>query len=142
MNSGYYTIPFQVSSLMNKDDLPKSNLHESINQYLKLIIVTKFGELDSDMNFGCKIWEDDFSLGTNHLNYTEELKEHLKQVIEQYEKRLSEIKINLLISQEVIAHLNNSVKTRLDIEIDGVITKTNSPFQNVFSMYISPYSSI
>ncbi|MEA3445413.1 MAG: GPW/gp25 family protein, partial [Bacteroidota bacterium] len=92
MNTGYYKLPLQVESLMNRDDLPKSNLRDSINQYLRLIIISKFGELDSDINFGCKIWEDDFNLGTNHLNYTEELKEHLQQVIEKYEKRLSAIK--------------------------------------------------
>lgn len=143
MNTGYYKLPLQVESLMNRDDLQKSNLRDSINQYLRLIIISKFGELDSDINFGCKIWEDDFNLGTNHLNYTEELKEHLQQVIEKYEKRLSAIKIKIIISQEIIDNQNSqSIKTRLDIEVNGTISKTNSPFQNVFSMYISPYSSL
>ncbi|MEA3445511.1 MAG: hypothetical protein U9R19_12395, partial [Bacteroidota bacterium] len=60
-----------------------------------------------------------------------------------YEKRLSAIKIKIIISQEIIDNQNSqSIKTRLDIEVNGTISKTNSPFQNVFSMYISPYSSL
>ena len=143
MTTGYYKVPISFESLMNRVDLPKTNLQDSIKQYLKLIIVTRFGELDSDVNFGCKIWEDDFSLGTNLLNYTEELKEHLQHVIFNYEKRLSDVKVNLLISQEVLGdQKGSSIKTRLDIEIKAVISKTNAPFQNVYSMYISPYASI
>ena len=150
MNPGYYKIPLNVNSLMNFVDLPKSNLHDSIMQYLQLLIVTKFGELDSDTNFGCKIWEDDFCLSTNHLNYIEEMKDHLQKVIKQYEKRLSDVKMNILISQEVTGdssgntdkRIKSNIRTRLDIKVNGIITKTNSAFNTVYSMYINPYSSL
>ena len=47
MNSGYYKIPLQVRSLMSLEDLPKSNLLDSINQYLK-----QFAESPSDDRIG------------------------------------------------------------------------------------------
>ena len=149
MPSGYYKIPLQFGALMNREDLAKTSLPESIDQYLRLILVTKYGELDADINFGCKIWEDDFSLGTNHLNYSEDLREHLTHVISKYEKRLSDVQVSLEISQEVSRpaeetgqDVRSNIRTRLDIHIKAVINKTNNPFEKTYSMYISPFSTL
>src|SRR3954469_24993622 len=100
MSLQFYSLPLALEHIIQKKELPKCTLQQSVEQHLHLILTTAFGELPADEHFGCCIWEHDF----DNLASTNKLKEVIKQSlftsIQQYEKRIYQVRIELSIRQE------------------------------------------
>lgn len=142
MNLQYYSLPLALDELTRKKDLSKCSLQQSVAQNLHLILTTAFGELPIDENFGCSIWDHDFdNMTTGHKN-KELIRQSLLTSIQQYEKRLSNIRIDVLLGQEeIIAKINGCrIKKVIRITITGVLKSTNETFKYHDSFYIGPLS--
>ena len=67
---------------------------------------------------------------------------NINDVLEKYEKRLINHKVNIEISQEEFSHGDQNVikriKRRIDITLKANIKKTNEAFQFQEILYISP----
>ncbi|SRR5690606_17714102 len=142
MKPSYYTLPLSFAGIMRQKDHPTCTLQQSVAQYLHLIITTAFGELPADENFGCSIWEHDFDNITSVHKIKEFIRESLQSSIEHYEKRLNNVRIDLLISQEELADSRQGarVKKKIAVTITGMLQSTNEKFVYEDSFFTGPLS--
>jgi len=74
--------------------LSRANLLESITYSVGLIISSRPGALPFDPDFGCDIWEKEFSdLYTANKS---DLRSSLRNAIDRYEKRLYDVSVTLV----------------------------------------------
>src|SRR5690606_5273713 len=142
MKQQFYCLPFSFAGIMQKKDHPTCSLQQSVAQHLHLIITTSFGELPWDENFGCSIWEHDFDNITSAHKIKELIKESLQSSIEHYEKRLVNVRIDLLIGQEELPNSIHGarVKKKISITISGLLQSTNEKFIYEDSFFTGPLS--
>lgn len=138
----YYSLPLSLEQVMQKKDHAKSTLRQSVAQYLHLIMTTAFGELLTDEQFGCSIWEHDFDVVTGKHKIRELMKQSLLQSIVQYEKRLGDVRIELVVSQEESADSASAyrVKKKMGVTVTGTLLSTNEPFKYADEFFTAPLS--
>lgn len=141
MAKPYYQAPFDFKRLFEKKELKKLSLRDSISQFMSIIITTYFEEYSFDENFGSEIWETDFDLLVNANVLKERIKKSLTAQIKTYEKRLSNIDLNIELMESVSSKTNKvRLKKYLYITIRGTITKTDEPFVFTGDYYLAPLS--
>ena len=142
MNKEFYSIPLALEQIMQKKEHPKCSLQQSIAQSLHLIITTALGEWPADDNFGCSIWDHDFDNITSSHKLKEWIIESLQNSIQQYEKRLRNVQIDLVIRQEEKAGNPSGykVKKRIIINITAFLHSTNENFTYQDSFFTAPLS--
>lgn len=138
----YLDIPFSSSAIMQQKDVKRIDLKQSIHNMIHLITVTSYNEVRHDPLFGTEISKYDFEniYNTNVLN--EKLRKSVLQSINNSEKRLINVDVELKIDQvELSARFRDKrVKTQIQMSIRGVIDKTNEPFLHNELFYIGPFS--
>ena len=142
MKKLYYKIPFDFKNFFEKNEFKKINLQESISQFIGMIITTTFGEYKYDNEFGSEIWETDFDHLTNINILKERIKNSLFEKIIHYEKRLSNIEVQLNIIENKLPTNSVRIKKRLKIIITGTIQKTHEPYVFSGDYYLAPLSYI
>ena len=138
-----YKIPLQLSLPVKGQELPVCNLKESISKNLELIITTRFGEHRADPSFGCEIWDLDFELIISENLWEEKLRQSLLRSVTSHEKRLTNIQLNVQITEIEKFHLfkqNTEIKKRVDIQLAGTIHKTGESFKFNTNLFLSPLS--
>ena len=139
----YYTIPLQLSVLMEGRELPVCDLETSVHKNLELIITTKFGEHRSDPTYGCEIWELDFELIVSARLWEEKLRQSLLKSIIIHEQRLTNVELSVSISDMEkynVLRQFTEIKKRVDIVVSGLIKKTGEPFSFHTNLFLSPLS--
>lgn len=138
----YLDIPIDFGRLIRKDEAKRVDIKQSIHNMIHLIITTSYGEVRHDPTFGWDIWQFDFETIYNPYAFKEELKRSLHRAIAQYEKRLTNIAVELQVEQmEVITRIRNKrVKTRIILVVNGLIEKTNESFSHREVFFIGPLS--
>jgi hypothetical protein len=143
------------------EDEDEKETEESISQFLELILLTKCGEYYFDRNFGFKFWEHIFNnisvnsfesnmvfhIPTrkeikkrikNKISYSELKREDymrfLKDVIEKYESRLSEVNIDLNMETE---SATSRLFKYLNVNITAMIDN-RYPYRKDFKIKIGP----
>jgi len=141
-NPGYYTLPINFSSLIEKGDHVKCGLKESIMHYIHLITTTYLGECRFDASFGCSIWEYDFDNSMSDLNLRENLGRSLDHALGKNEKRLTDIEVHIEITQSDISleQTAKRLKKRVDIKINATLKKTNEHFMYSEYFFLGPLS--
>lgn len=140
----YYNIPLRLGSVMGGDELPLCDTETSIQKHLGLIILTKFGEHRSDKEFGCEVWDLDFELIVSARLWEEKLRQSLMKSIVSHEKRLGSVEITISITDMEKYNVLKQfveIKKRVDIQIDGLIKKTNEPFRFHTNLFLSPLTA-
>lgn len=141
MKQQFYSLPLALDQLIQKKDHPKCSLQQSVAQHLHLIITTAFGELPTDENFGCSIWEHDFDNITGTHKIKEWILLSLLASIQQYEKRLNHVRIELTIRQQVLDNIKGCrIKKRSDVIITGTLQATNEKFSYQDTFFTGPLS--
>ena len=141
MAKPYYEAPFNFTRFFEKKELKKLSLRDSISQFISVIITTYFEEYSFDENFGCEIWESDFDLLVSPNVLKEQIKKSLNEQINTYEKRLSNIDVNIELMESLSSKTNKvRLKKYLYITIRGTIIKTNDPFVFTGDFYLAPLS--
>ena len=137
-----YSMPLRLDIIMQKKEHPKCSPQQSVAQQLHLLVTTAFGELSFDNAFGCNIWEHDFDNLTSGHKLKEMIRQSLLQSIQQHEKRLSNVRVEILVRQEELWEYTNArrVKKRMDVTITGVLQLTNEKFSYTDSFFVGPLS--
>ena len=141
MNTIFYKIPLQFARLLDGNELPTCDLRDSIAKNLELIIMTRFGEHRSDYGFGCEIWDLDFELIVSENKWEEKLRQSLLKSITSHEDRLSNIEINVKISEIQKFHSIKQfveIKKKVNIQLTGTMHKTGEDFVFSNSLFLSP----
>ncbi len=141
MASPYYKYPLTLSRIFENNELTKCVLGESISQNIQLMITTAHGEHRYNNMFGCKIWEMDFELVMSQRIWEEKLRQSLVVVIEEYEKRIEHVTIEVQISEvEKFQPINKyiAIKRKVDIFVRATIVQTGEKYHFHTDLYLSP----
>lgn len=116
-------------------------IRQSIAHHLHLLLTTSLGELASNEEFGCRLWDADFDNLTSRSKLKDGLVQALTDAIKKHEPRLQRIRTELQLQQEELAaDTNKRIKNRLDITITATISGTNEPITYRDHFFISPLS--
>ncbi|MBN2738647.1 MAG: GPW/gp25 family protein [Spirochaetales bacterium] len=139
---GYLDIPLAFSDILDKKELRRIDLNRSIHNMIHLITITTYNEVKHDPSFGTEIWKYDFENVYNIHSLKDEFKKSILSSIRNNEKRLINVSIDLQIEQIEIRTIvqGKRVKTQIKLFIDGVIDKTNEPFNHLETFFIGPLS--
>ena len=142
MQLEYYSLPLALEKVMRQQEHPKSSLQQSVMQHLHLLLTTAFGEFPGDEGFGCGIWDHDFDNVTSAHKLKELIRQSLLKSIQEQEKRLGNVRVELMIVQEELAEGANSrrVKKRISISVTGVLHSTNEQLVFRDSFFVGPLS--
>ena len=141
MQLEFYSLPLAVEKIMRQQEHPKCSLQQSVMQNLHLLLTTSYGGLPGDERFGCSIWEHDFDNVTSVHKLKEFIRQSLLEAIQEYEKRLGNVRAEVLMRQEELASDDGRIiKKRIDISITGVLKLTNEPFNYRDSFFVGPLS--
>lgn len=142
MAQKFYTLPLRPERFTTNNEHQKCSIKESIGGFLHLLATTYFGECTFDETFGNALWEVDFDNLTSNDRLRGIITDSITDSIEQYEKRLSGVDVEIKLRQETSALKNNHhiARKRIDIFISGKIKQTNETFSYVESFYIAPIS--
>ena len=141
MASPYYKYPLALSRIFENNELTKCVLGESISQNIQLMITTAHGEHRYNELFGCKIWEMDFELVMSQRIWEEKLRQSLVAVIQEYEKRIENVTIDVQISEvEKFQPINRyiAIKRKVDIIVKATIVQTGEKYHFHTDLYLSP----
>lgn len=138
----YLNIPLDMKRIVNQKDLQRIDVKRSIHNMIHLITVTSYDEVKHDPFFGTEISNYDFENIYNTHSLRDELKKSILNSIRNNESRLINVSIDLQIDQvEINTRINNKrIKTQIKMVIDGIIDKTNEPFQHIETFFIGPLS--
>jgi phage baseplate assembly protein W len=138
----YYTMPLRLDKLVKGERHERCNLNASIAQQIHLLLTTAFGDMPQDPTFGCSIWEMDFDNLTSGNKLKERIKQSIYQSVCKYEKRLHQIKVDIVVREEELPDKihGRQVKKRLDVSITGEIRISSEPFQFQDHFFTGPLS--
>ena len=141
MAKPYYQAPFDFKRFFEKKELKKIGMRDSISQFISIVITTYLEEYSFDEAFGSEIWETYFDLLVNANVIKERIKKSLKYQIQNYEKRLSNVELNVELMETLSANTKKvRLKKYLYITIKGTIIKTDEPFVFTGDYYLAPLS--
>jgi len=141
MNGQYYKLPLKLSTILEKKDMAVCNLEESVSQHIHLLITTVLGENKDDPNYGCQLWESDFDIKASNNEVKEQVEIAVRTAIVRYEKRLSQIRVTAVVSQEELnMAAGRKVKKKIKVSVNGTLAKNNNPFHYSSYFYVSPLS--
>lgn len=141
MPQEYYSLPLAVDRLMLRQEHPKCSLQQSVAQNLHLLLTTAFGEFPGDEQFGCSIWDNDFDNITSAPKQKEQMRQSILLSVQRYEKRLSKVRIELMMQQEELPDINGKrIKKRIDVSVTGTLNLTNDKFMRKYSFFVGPLS--
>ena len=140
MEEQNYALPLALDRIVMKQTLAKCPDREAIHQHLYLLMVTHFDETRFDENYGCALWEHDFSI-LSQIKWKDLIRESLETAIARFERRLTQIKVRVEIEElEMMSKHNSYIRKRIGVEVKAVIRRTNEPFIFFERIFISPMS--
>lgn len=142
MQLEFYSLPLVIDRIMHKQEHPKCSLQQSVVQNLHLILITAFGEFPADEGFGCGIWDHDFDNVTSAHKLREFIRQSLLESVQQHERRLTNVRVEILLRQEEVPDGPDGrrVKKKIDITIAGILQLTNERFNYRDSFFVGPLS--
>ena len=140
-----YTIPANFGKFIQREKHQTCSLEESIRQHIFLILVTRAQANRFDYSYCSDLWKHDFdnSSASTVSNIRHGLEKSIADVLNRYEKRLSDVKVKIQISAESLAvgkfGTIKSMKKKVRLVIEGRIVETNQVFRpDPFVIYFSP----
>jgi hypothetical protein len=140
MANDYLQIPLRLDLVTRQKDLKRCPLSDSVAGMIHLIAITHFCENKQDESFGNELWEFDFETIDNAQAFKERLAESLGGAIIKHEKRLSSVKVSVGFDQVVTSVYKRRVRQRIQIGIQGTLSKTNESFIHNEVFYMGPLS--
>lgn len=139
----YLKLPIDFSEILKKKRLKRCTKEESIAQNIMMIITSRYGEVVGRGKFGSKIWELEFRQLVKISTWEEEVRLSLQDSIKEYEKRLRNIEVKVLLSEiddDFSSSKNCHVRRKAQISVKGIIVDSGIDFNFSTLVYISPLS--
>ena len=142
MKQEFYSLPLLLDQVILKKEHPGCSLVQSVAQQLHMILTTSFGEFQPNESFGCAIWDLDFDNITSAHKLKEFIRQSLLKSIQEHERRLENVRVELVVRQEqlVAAAASPIVKKGMEITITGLLRFTNERFIYTDSFFVGPLS--
>lgn len=138
----FQDIPVPLSQIMNQKMVRRVDLKNSIHNMIHLITISSYNEVKHDPLFGTEISEYDFENIYNTHILKDQLKKSVLNSIQRSEPRLKNVTVDLQIEQVEMNQKADQkrVKTQINMEINGIIDKTNEPLKHREVFFIGPLS--
>ncbi len=130
-----------IRSLLLTDSAPNKS---SIDGFIDLIVFAFPGEFNYDYDFGFCFWNDVYNnISIEQFNNSEYPKrkytDNLTSVINKYEKRLDDVKVEMGLSEKHFLIRNITVKFTVHLTISGLIKGLKKiPYQRHIIFSIGP----
>ena len=145
MKKEYYKLPLDCRGFFrNGGRFEKCTEIESIDQHIQLLLTTYPGEHRFDVNYGCFIWELDFENIASSKLWESQFKTFVLDSIYNYEKRITNISLNLEVHDIVKSESLSKVVTvrkRADIYINARLVSNDENIRLVYSLFLGPLSN-
>ena len=139
MSDSYYRLPLDLEGIMERQQLPRCSVQESIAQHLYLILTTYFGESRYEPDFGCQVWDQDFEAMTT-MRWRDDVQNSMEQAIRDYEPRLTRAQVQVAVMDFELKNVNQRIRKRLDVTVMAALHRTNEPFAFQASLFVAPLS--
>jgi phage baseplate assembly protein W len=113
MGQDYLQLPLSLS----KGSLSKVSPRESIYQFIGLIIATRMGSFPYDLDFGCRIWDAEYTYLS--AKSKGDIRSDIRQAIALYERRLTNVSVE--VKKSVLDRKRNRVC--LVVTVKGKLTE-------------------
>ena len=143
MESSFLKLPLRPDLLIKREEHPVCSITESIAQHLHLLITTYYGEVTFDDTFGSPIWEADFENLTSIDVWRNKTAKELEEVIIKNERRLTQPKANITLSQEEVmdeALGSKMMKRKVELKITARLESTRESYEFDTLFFLSPIS--
>ena len=139
MSASYYRLPLDLAAILERRQLPRCSVQESIAQHLYLMMTTTFGESRYEPAFGCQVWEQDFEAMTT-MRWKDEVQHSVEQAIRAYEPRLVRARAQVTVTDFELKNVNQRIRKRLEISVTAALHRTDEPFTFQASLFVAPLS--
>lgn len=137
----YLRLPLKLEQVLDKKKLDSCTLKESIARNIHLLITTTLGENKQDLQYGALFWEYDYDIHMANDTRREAVISSVKRQIVQYEKRLSNVAVEVNVKQsEYKARSGRQLRRRVEITVSGMIARSNEAFRFQTGFFIGPLS--
>jgi phage baseplate assembly protein W len=141
-----YSIPVRFDMFFTSGQLEQCSVQESIRSYIHLAIITSKGEYDFDGDFGCEVWDSEFEHQQTTRIWVEQLSRNIQELLENYERRLSNIKVRAAMSQVEFEHkeefkVAKRLKKKLTIVFNANLASTDETFYFEDEVLLSPFAT-
>ncbi len=143
MSEFYMKIPLSFSKITKGEKIDKCSIEESIAQFIMTLITCRYGEVSGLDDFGCQIWELEFSQHVKLHEWEEQVKESVLKSIQKYEYRLRDIKVGVKLKEvedDKESKEYSEIRRQALIYVSGIIKHTDQQFNFNTKVYVSPLS--
>ena len=139
MSNSYYRLPLDLAGILERQQLPRCSVQESIAQHLYLMLTSQFGDSRFEPEFGCQVWEQDFEAMTT-MHWKDCVQQSVEQAIENYEPRLTRARAEIAMTDFELKNVNQRIRKRLEVTITAALHRTDEPFVFQASIFVAPLS--
>lgn len=139
MPDAYYRLPLDLGGMLERQQLPRCSVQESIAQHLYLMLTTCFGEARYEPGFGCQVWEHDFEALTT-MRWKDQVQHAIEQAIRDFEPRLARVQAQVAVTDFELKNVNQRIRKRLEVTIWGALHRTDEAFSFQASLFVAPLS--
>ena len=139
MSATYYRLPLDLAGLLERQQLPRCSMQESIAQHLYLMLTTYFGESRYEPEFGCQVWEQDFEAMTT-IRWKDNVQRSVEQSIRAYEPRLRRARVQVAVTDFELRNVAQRIRKRLEVTVHAALHHTDEPFAFQASLFVAPLS--
>ena len=139
MSDAYYRLPLDLAAIVERQQLPRCSVQESIAQHLYLLLTTQFGEARFEPAFGCQVWEQDFEAMMT-MHWKDCVQDSIEEAIRNYEPRLVQARVEISLSDFELKNVNQRIRKRLEVRVTAALHRTDEPFVFQASLFVAPLS--
>ncbi|HEX8504313.1 MAG TPA: GPW/gp25 family protein [Hymenobacter sp.] len=139
MSASYYRLPLDLEEILDRQQLPRCSVQESIAQHLYLMLTTYFGESRFEPDFGCQVWEQDFEAMTT-MRWKDNVQHSVEQAIRDFEPRLARARVEVAVSDFELKNVSQRIRKRLEVTVNAALHRTDEPFAFQASLFVAPLS--
>lgn len=139
MSATYYRLPLDLAGIVERQQLPRCSVQESIAQHLYLMLTTYFGESRYEPEFGCQVWEQDFEAMTT-MRWRDSVQHSVEHAIRAYEPRLVRARAQVAVMDFELKNVSPRIRKRLEVTISAALHRTDEPFTFQASLFVAPLS--
>lgn len=137
----YLKLPIKFEQFFNGNKLDTCSIKDSIARNLHLLITTSLEENKQDPQYGSQFWENDYDIHMSNDRRREIIIQSLKTQINQYEKRLINVTVDVNVKQaEVKSNTGSQLRRKIEIIINALIARSKEPFRFQTGFFIGPLS--
>ncbi len=139
MPATYYHLPLDLEGILERRQLPRCSMQDSVAQHIYLLLTSYFGESRYDADFGCQVWEQDFEAMAN-MRWKDRVQQSVEQAIGEFEPRLTKVRAQVAVIDFELKGVSQRIRRRLEIAVTAELHRTREPFTFHASMFVAPLS--